>query len=275
MDVIEIIKDAFVFPSKNMKMLLIYIILSLIASIFTAVGIGTYILGIIIPECFLWGGMAVIVSMLIGWVLSGYLISVIKTGIDLDDEVPKFEWWDNFNTGFNNFIVTIVYFIIPAFITLVVGYITNIYGNFMIVLQQIFLQIQNVLIGTSNTIAFDVISQAIANLVISITITITVAAILFIIFSFLQTIAEARLANTGSLTEALNIFESAKDISRIGVGKVILVIILVLIIIAIIQTVLSAIYGAVPILSVISIIITPYLIIFTQRSIGLLYSDIA
>ena len=98
---------------------------------------------------------------------------------------------------------------------------------------------------------------------------------LLVIFTFLQTMAQARLANTGSLTEALNIFESAKDISRIGVGKVILVIILILIIIAIIQTVLSAIYGAVPILSVISIIITPYLIIFTQRSIGLLYSDIA
>ena len=44
-----------------------------------------YVLGFVSPECFLWGGIAVIISMLIGWVLSGYLISVIKSGIELDD----------------------------------------------------------------------------------------------------------------------------------------------------------------------------------------------
>lgn len=74
-------------------------------------------MGFVSPECFLWGGIAVIISMLIGWVLSGYLISVIKSGIELDDQVPVFEWWDNLITGFNYFIVSIVYFIIPAFIT--------------------------------------------------------------------------------------------------------------------------------------------------------------
>ena len=135
MDVIEIIKDAFIFPSKNIKMLLIYVLLSIVAGIFSVMGTVVYTLGFINPEWFLWGGMAVVLSTLIGWVLSGYLISVIKSGIELDDKVPEFKWWDNFNTGFNNFIVAIVYYIIPAFIVVVVGYLTNIHGNFMAVVQ--------------------------------------------------------------------------------------------------------------------------------------------
>ena len=275
MKVTEIISDAFVFPSKNIKMFLIYVILSFLVAVFSAMGISIYVLGFVVPECFLWGGIAGIVSMLIGWIMSGYSISVIKSGIEHDDNVPKFEWWDNFITGFDNFIVSIVYFIIPAFIVVVVGYLTNIYGNIIIVVQEIFSQIINVFMGNSTTFAFDTIAQAINNLMISLTITITVAVILFVIFFFIQTMAQARLANTGSLSEALNIFEAAKDITRIGVGKVIILILLVIIIVCIIEFVLSTIFSFVPILSILSIIISPYLVLFTQRAVGLLYSDIA
>ena len=276
MEIIEIIKDAFVFPSKNLGTFSIYVVLSILAGAFAVGGSFLYLVGLIDSESFLMGGIALIISMLIGWVLSGYLISVIKSGIDLDDEVPEFEWWDNFITGFNNFIVAIVYFIIPAFIVAVVGYITNIYGNITTVVLETISQTLNVLLGvTSGSAALDIIFPAIVNLVISLAVTITVALILFIIFSFLQTMAEARLANTGSLREALNIFEAAKDIKRIGVRKVIIVIVLLIVIVGVIQMVLSTIFGYVPILSVLSIIITPYLLFFTQRAVGLLYSDIA
>ncbi len=275
MDVIEIIKDAFVFPSKNIGLLLIYELLSVVAGAFSVVGTLVYVLGFISPECFMWGGLAVVVSMIIGWVLSGYLISVIKSGIDHDDQVPEFEWWDNFITGFNNFIVSIVYFIIPAFIVLVVGYLTNVYGNIMDVVREIFLQVQNIYLGTASTFVFEPISHALVNLVISLAVTITAAIVLFVIFSFLQTMAEARLANTGSLSEALNVFEAVKDIARIGVGKVVIVILLVIVIIGVIEMVLSAIFNYVPLLSILSIIISPYLIFFAQRAVGLLYSDIA
>ena len=275
MDVIEIIKDSFVFPSKDIKMLLIYEILAILAGVLAAGGTIAYALGIISPEFYLWGGLAVVVSMLIGWVLSGYLISVIKSGIELDDNVPEFEWWENFTTGFDNFIVSIVYFIIPAFIVAVVGLVTNVYGNMFAVVQEMLYQITSVYMGTSTTFAFDALSQAIINLAVSLSITITAALVLFVIFSFFQTMAEARLANTGKLSEALNVFEAAKDIRRIGIGKVIAVIILVIVIVAVIEMILSAIFSYVPILSILSIIISPYLIFFTQRSVGLLYSDIA
>ena len=271
MDVIEIIKDAFVFPSKNIKILLIYVVLALLAGAFSVGGTLVYILGFISPECFMWGGIAFIVSLVIGWLLSGYLISVVKSGIDLDDEVPEFEWWKNFNTGFDNFIVSIVYFIIPAFIVLVVGFLTNVFGNILVVAQGIVLQTANVYTGSSNIFLSDALSQAIANLIVSLAVTITVALVVFLIFSFLQTMAQARLANTGSLSEALNVFEAAKDIKRIGIGKVIIVILLIIVIVAVIEMALSAI----PFLSILSVIISPYLAFFTQRAVGLLYSDIA
>jgi hypothetical protein len=85
MEIIEIIKDAFAFPSKDIRMLLIYELLAVLAAGFSVIGTLVYVLGFVSPECFLWGGIAVIISMLIGWVLSGYLISVIKSGIELDD----------------------------------------------------------------------------------------------------------------------------------------------------------------------------------------------
>ena len=276
MEIIEIIKDAFVFPSKNVKVLLIYIILSIVAGAFAVMGPLLYMLGIVVPEYFLWGGLAGLIAVLIGWVMSGYMISVIKSGIDLEDEAPEFVWWDNFITGFNSFIVSIVYYVIPAFIVVLVGYLTNVVGNFMNVAREIFTQVMDVYVmGTSTNVAMGAISQAMAGLILSLTVTITVAVIVFVIFSFLQTMAEARLANTDSLSEALNIFEAAKDIRRIGIGKVIAVILLIFIIIGIINAILSFIYGYVPFLAILSVFVTPYMVFFTQRAVGLLYSDIA
>ena len=274
MEVIDLIKDAFLFPSKNVKVLLIYIILAILVGGLSTTGILTYALGFVVPEGFLWGGLAVVIAMVIGWVMSGYLISVIKSGIDLDDEVPEFVWWDNFITGFDNFIVSIVYFIIPAFIVAVVGYATNIYGNIMTVAMAIVAEAQGAYLGTS-VIAYDAIAQAMVNLVFALATTLTVALVLFVIFSFLQTMAEARLANTGSLSEALNVFEAAKDIKRIGIAKVIIVILLIFVVVAVIEMVLSAVYSYVPFLSILSVIVGPYLVFFAQRAVGLLYSDIA
>ena len=275
MEIMEIIKDALVFPSTDLRTFFIFVLLTIFAGVFGTVGILLYILGVLNAEFFLWGGLAAIVAMLIGWVMSGYSISVIKSGIELEDEVPEFVWWDNFITGFNGFIVSIVYFIIPAFLVAIVGYMTNITGNIMAVATEISSQAVNVYTGASASIATDALSQAFAGLAVSLATTLTAAVVLFVIFSFLQTMAEARLANTDSLCEALNVFEAAKDIGRIGVVKVIAVILLVIIVSAVINMVLSAIFSYVPILSILSVFVSPYLVLFAQRAVGLLYSDIA
>jgi len=275
MEVMQIIKDAFVFPSKDMRTLLIYVLLSIVASIFIFCGTIAYIISFIDPQFFLFGGLAFIVAMLIGWIMAGYLISVVKSGIDRESMVPNFVWWDNFISGFDNCIVSIVYFIIPAFLTFVVGYATNIHGNVLDVCYAIFAQIANYATGASTVFAYDAIYMALFNLMISLAITLTAALIFFIIFSFIQTMAVGRLANTGSLGQALNVMEAAKDIKRIGIGKVIILVVLLIVIMTIIHMVLSAIFSILPILSILSIIITPYLIFVTYRAVGLLYSDIA
>ena len=277
MNITEIIKDAFLFPSKNTGRFAIYLLLSVLMEGFALGGAFTYAFGLIDGESYLTGGIYLIIAMMIGFIIYGFHIKVIKSGIELDDNVPVFELYENFMTGFDNFIVSMVYFIIPALIVILVGFDTNLFGNTISFVQEFVLQIFNVYImGDSIDIAVSAISLALTNLLNSLAITITVASIVFLIFSILQLMAEARLANTGSLREALNIFEAAKDITRIGVGKVILLLIAVVAVIAIIELILIIALAFYPfLLSVLYIILTPYMVLVSQRALGLLYSDIA
>ena len=278
MNVTEIIKDAFLFPSKNTGKFAIYLLLSVFLAWFAFGGAFTYAFGLIDAKNYLTGGMCLIISMLIGFIIAGYHIKVIKSGIELDREVPGFELYEDFMTGFDNFVVLIFYFIIPALIVMLVGLDANVFGNAVAFIQEFALQGFDVYImGSSIDIAVNAISHALANSAISLAITIAVALILFVIFSFLHSMAEARLANTGSLKEALNIFEAAMDITRIGVGKVILLMLLLVVIIAIIEIILLIVIlnGFLFLLPAIYIFLTPYLVFVVQRALGLLYSDIA
>ena len=277
MNITEIIKDAFLFPSKNTGRFAIYLLLSVLMVGFALGGALTYAFGIIDAENYLTGGIYLIISMLIGFIIYGYHIKVIKSGIELDSDVPVFELYENFMTGFDNFIVSLVYFLIPALIVILISLDTNLFGNAAAVVREIILQIFNVYVMNSSiNSAVNAISPALISFLASLAITIAAALILFVIFSILQLMAEARLANTGSLREALNIFEAAKDIKRIGVGKVILLLLSVAVIIAVIEIILIIALTFYPfLLSVIYIIMTPYMILVSQRAIGLLYSDIA
>ena len=86
--------------------------------------------------------------------------------------------------------------------------------------------------------------------------------------------AEARLAHTGSLLKALNFISAAKDLKMIGLGKVILLSILVLVIVSVIEMVLTFIFDHLVVLSILNIVITPYIALFGQSALGFLYSDI-
>ena len=277
MKITGIIKDAFLFPSKNTGRFAIYLLLSVLATGFAIGGILTYSLGLFNAENYLTGGVYLIISLLIGFIIGGYHIKIIKSGIELDDEIPVFELFEDFMTGFENFLVSAVYFIIPALIVILVAFDTNLFGNALAIIQEFLLQLFNVFImGDSMNLAINALSNTILDFAGSLVITIAAALIVFAIFSILQTMAEARLANTGSLREALNIFEAAKDIIKIGLGKTILLIILFFVVIAIIEIILVVVLSYyVFLLSIIYIVITPYLLLVTQRAIGLLYSDIA
>ena len=277
MNITEIIKDAFIFPSKNAERFAIYLVLSVLMTVFILGGSIKYQLGFINVDNYAIGGIYLVIALVIGFFISGYHLKVIKSGIELDDEVPVFELGENFLGGFEITIISVFYFIIQAFIIAVAVLATNVFGNAIATVQEIRLQIFNVFFMVNSAdIAVDAISNAVFNFIISLAITIAVALIVFLIFSILQSASQARLANTDSLKDALNIFETLKDIKRIGIVKVLLLVLLVLVIIAVMGIIFISLFSYFPLLlSVIYIILVPYIALAIQRLIGLAYSDIA
>ena len=159
MNITGIIKDAFLFPSKNTGRFAIYLLLSILMIGFVIGGCLTYAIGLFDSENYLTGGIYLIIAMLIGFIISGYHIKVIKSGTELDEEVPVFELFEDFMTGFDNVVVSIAYFIIPALIVLVVEFDANLFSNAIAVGQEFVLQIFNVYImGSSTDIALTAIS---------------------------------------------------------------------------------------------------------------------
>ena len=277
MSITEIIKDAFLFPSKNMERFAVYLVLSVLMTVFILGGSIKYQLGFFNVDNYAIGGIYLVIALVIGFFISGYHLKVIKSGIELDDEVPVFELGENFLGGFEITIISVFYFIIQAFIIAVAVLATNVFGNAIATVQEIRLQIFNVFFMVNSAdIAVDAISNAVFNFIISLAITIAVALIVFLIFSILQSASQARLANTDSLKDALDIFEALKDIKRIGIVKVLLLVLLVLVIIAVMATIFIILFNYLPlVVSVIYIILVPYIALAIQRLIGLAYSDIA
>ena len=277
MNITEIIKDAFLFPSKNMERFAVYLVLSVLMTVFILGGTLVYPWGFFNVDNYAIGGIYLVIALVIGFFISGYHLKVIKSGIELDDEVPVFELGENFLGGFEITIISVFYFIIQAFIIAVAVLATNVFGNAIATVQEIRLQIFNVFFMVNSAdIAVDALSNAVFNFIISLAITIAVALIVFLIFSILQSASQARLANTDSLKDALDIFEALKDIKRIGIVKVLLLVLLVLVIIAVMATIFIILFNYLPlVVSVIYILLVPYIALAIQRLIGLAYSDIA
>lgn len=276
MEIMEIIKDSFTYPVNNFKALAIYIVITFVIGLFIAGGAIVSIFSVNSAAYLIVSAILFIIAILIGFVLAGYEIDIIKTGVNLEDMAPSIDFKNDLIRGIKAIIVAIVYFIIPAIITIIVAFLTNVPGN-IVNLTGYF---NETVANTNGTVvassAAEMIPQDVmANLVGSISITILISVILFIVFSFIQYMANARLANTDSLAEALNIPEAFRDISRIGYGKVIATIILVIIITVLITGILSYVYQQVPALSIINIVVTPFLMFAMNRANGLLYSDIA
>ena len=276
MEITEIIKESFVFPSKDLGKVVIYIILAIIAALVGAAGLVLFMVGLSGEPVFTLLGLIVfILGLVVAFIVSGYYISIVKSGIEHAEKPPAFSWKENLVTGIKYVVVSIVYFIVPAIVVLVVGLLTGLYNKSAFVFNEMY---NAYLTAPANTtvVVEKVVPQAtLVDLGNAMIITGVIAAILFIIFAFLQFIAESRLANTDSLGEALNIPEAFRDIGRIGWGKVIAVILLVFIIIAVINGIISLIANYVSVIGLVSIIVTPYLVFFSARALGLLYSDIA
>ena len=272
MRVTEIVKNAIVFPSRNLETLSLYALLLLLSGAFTFEGIVTVIFGIVDLWNIVIGAIYIIIALIIGVITRRISIQCIKTGVEMEDYFPDFEWWGNWKMGISKIIITIFYFIVPALVIVFIALITNVFGNALDIFQAIVLHLPSIL--TEEATIMDAIAQSSFPLFLSLAFTFSLGAMVFLIFSFFQAMSEARLANTGSLKTALNLYGAAKDIKRIGIGKLLLLSLIIFVIVTCIQFVLAFIFDQLLVLSILNILIVPYIALFTYRSLGLLYSDI-
>lgn len=274
MEIIDIVKDSFMFPTKNLKALVLYMVKMIACFACVAVGVVFAIFAFADSIAYLAGTLIfAIIAVLILFILLGYSIDIIKTGIDLQDEAPDFDWQNDLIKGIKAVIVDIVYFIIPAILTLFVAIVTNVPGNIIHMVNEL----NKTAVSTNGTVVASSLEMIptyfITHLLGSVVTTVVVALLLFIIFSFIQYAANARLANTGSLSKALNFIEAFKDISRMGFGKVIATVVLMILITFAINAVLAYVYQQVSYLAILDIIVIPFFIFVDSRANGLLFSD--
>ena len=238
MDIGEIIGDAIAYPLNNIKSMILFVILGIIAALLGgatvvtaaaslstggAIGAGLGILDII----------GLIVFILIVCLIEGYGLDIIKFGIERRADGPGIDIGRQISNAIKLIIVNFVYYIIPAIIIAVLG-----------------LFLKNWLIGL-------------------------IGLILAIVFALANFMAKCRLAKTDSLGEALAIGEAIGDISRVGLFKIIATVILLIIIITILLLILGFIYNINKIIGGILFgIAIVYIEFFYNRAIGLLYSNV-
>jgi len=103
-----------------------------------------------------------------------------------------------------------------------------------------------------------------------------IAIVLYIIFTLLSLMGEARLARTGSIDDAISFRQSYSDLKEIGIGKTLALLILLFIVVAIVVFIMVLV-SLIPIAGILiaTLIGAPFLVFMQNRAYGLLYSEIA
>ena len=179
MEIGEIIKDAATYPINNVKALVIYAVLMIVATfalIFTGVGFigATETAGATAGGLGLMGIIGIIIAFAIFALITGYMLDVMKIAINREDGTPEIDPKRQIINGIKLFVLAIIYMIIPIIIMAILAAINE------------YLAI--------------------------------IGLILFIVFCILLVIAQCRFAKTESLGEALNFGEVINDIKEIGIG---------------------------------------------------------
>lgn len=271
---IDIFKEAIVYPLSNVIVLLTIgalLLVSNIPSILLPYGIdlGTPIFAI-------FG----IIALVVGILISGYTLSIIRDAIDMNVSIPKLDFAKNFVDGIKAIVLQIIYYIIPAIIVAIVFFISGAPGalmkifNFFAENEALLNQTLNST-GAVNTQIFQMIPQEyVAGLINGLAITAIIAVILYLIFGLLYEIALCRLAKYDSLKEGLRFGEVFKDIRTIGIGKYVGWFILLIIIVFVLSIVMGIIISIPYIGMIISYLLcAPFIFLFTSRALGLIYIE--
>lgn len=237
MEIVDILKDAMVYPAHNITSLILYIALGVIAGI---VGGGTIVgmaMGYADKNVFMLLGsglIGILIFLVVAFVISGYELDIIKYGIIRSDEGPKIDFLRQFINGARLFLVRIVYYLIP------------------------------------------VIISSILSIIFQHWVTTIISIILLVIFALAEFMAECRLAKTEDLVYALSIKDAIEDITRVGIVNLLLFIIIVAIIAVVLLLILAFVmkwnsYIGGLLMGIVGV----YLVFFIGRASGLLYSNVA
>ena len=237
MGVGDIIGDALVYPFSNIKALVLYAVLGIIAGIIGGAAVLSIATAMTSTGAagFAFSGLSivgVIVFILILFLIEGYGLDIIKYGIERRADSPGIDFGRQVSNAVKLIVVSIVYYIVPAIIVFILG---------------LFLRDWILLILT---------------------------IILFIVFALANFMAKCRLAKTDNLGDALAIGEAIGDISRVGLGKIIATVVVIFVILVIVAFIIGLISSVSDIVgSVLLGIFAVYFVFFYNRAIGLLYSD--
>ncbi|AMK15585.1 DUF4013 domain-containing protein [Methanobrevibacter olleyae] len=234
MEIMEIITESLRYPINNIKALVIYVVLCIVAFfalIITGVGIGIVATTDSVALAGGLGIIGIIIAFAVLLLIAGYILDVIKIAINREDGAPEIDPVRQIINGAKLVVVSFVYMIIPIILMAILAAINE------------YLAI--------------------------------VGIIIFIFFALALMMGQCRLAKTESLGYALNIGEALKDISEIGIVKVLLVIIIVGIIGVVLSLIGSLIAQYSEIIGgILTSIFSVYIAFFQNRAYGLLYSDI-
>jgi hypothetical protein len=233
----DIIGDAIAYPFSNIKALVLYAILGIIAGLiggaallsiaasFTSKGLAG----------FAFSGLSIvgiIILILVIFLIEGYALDIVKFGIERRSDSPGIDFGRQVSNAIKLIIVSVVYYVVPAIIIFILG----------LFLRDWILTI--------------------------------ISLILLIVFTLANFMAKCRLAKTDNLGDALAIGEAIRDISKVGLGKIIGTVLVIVIILVIVAFIIGLISNAnATIGNILLGIFSVYFVFFYNRAIGLLYSD--
>ena len=126
MNVGDIISDALVYPFNNIKALVIFIILGIIAAIIGGSALFA-LMGSVSTQGgfnFALGGVSLagfIVFILLLFLIEGYALDIIKFGIEKRADGPGIDFGRQIGNTIKLIIVNIVYYIVPSIIVFILG----------------------------------------------------------------------------------------------------------------------------------------------------------
>lgn len=236
MQISEILKDSIIYPTKSIKSSSVFMILAVIVGVLSVVAFNLEIFEGTLNTGIKIGLMifVLLMSLVMFFLTQGYSLDILKESIQKSNETPNFSISRQPANSRKILIVNIVYFIIPSVVSFFLG----------VILQLWIVPLLGVVIS--------------------------------VVFFLATTMAECRLAKTGKLTNALNVVGTLRDINAIGFGKVFfttLTIITIMIMSAMLVLGIAWYFNSQMLTSVIISILGVYLLFFSKRALGLLYSE--